>query len=165
MKLHHFGLIAASLALAAWLVANPSTPRSFMPAHAAESTSPAWVDRSHFEIRSDQGQLAVHASITNPRNATANELFRVSIRGMNGQQRLEASQRISLKPGHNDVVLPMNLRTSFGCCAQRASSSNYRTWTHKIASTCFTHWVSVKQAQPRHCPSGFRWTPLAAGFM
>lgn len=114
MKLHQFGLIAAGLALAAWLVANPSTPRPFSPAHAAESTSPAWVGRGHFEIRSDQGQLAVHATITNPRNATANELFRVSIRGMNGQQRLEASQRLSLKPGRNDVVLPMNGRLQDG---------------------------------------------------
>lgn len=108
MKLHHFGLIVATLALSAWLIPGDTAPSPFTPAYAQENPAQRWVDRENFEIRAESGRLAVHASLHNPRKTTVNELFRVAIVGMNGQQRLEASQRVSLKPGANDVVLPFN---------------------------------------------------------
>jgi uncharacterized protein YfaS (alpha-2-macroglobulin family) len=131
MKLHHFGLIAATLALGAWLIPGDTDPSPFTPAYAQENSATAWVDRENFQIRSEIGGLEVHASITNPRNATANELFRVAIAGMNGQQRLEASKRLTLKPGTNRVVLPFNGRLQNGQQADSLVNYTFGSGDHR----------------------------------
>lgn len=101
------GLIAATLALTAWLVPSDIAPSPFAPALAQENSATAWVDRDSFEIRPEYGRLVVHVTIDNPRDAMVNELFRVTVQSTAGQMRLDASQRLSLKPGANAVQLPL----------------------------------------------------------
>ncbi|MCF6283757.1 MAG: MG2 domain-containing protein, partial [Candidatus Hydrogenedentes bacterium] len=66
------------------------------------------VDRSQFELRPEGGRLVAHTVIHNPRNVPSNELFKVVVRSMAGQDRVSGSKRLQLKPGDNAIALPLN---------------------------------------------------------
>ncbi len=106
MKVDHRHVwIGVALLLA--LMGSQVAQWDLTPVLAQENESATRVDRSRFELRPDQGELVAHAVITNPRNVTSNELFKVSVRSLAGQDRVAASQRVRLEPGENTIVLPL----------------------------------------------------------
>ena len=113
MKFKKTVFLLAGIGLAAWLCGGWTGGDPFEAVQAQENPKAGWVDRDAFEIRAGRSGLVAHATIHNPRDVTVNELFRVGVRSMAGQTRLEASQRLSLKPGANAVELPLGgmLRT------------------------------------------------------